>query len=67
MTCRELFQNVIKDALLGYIKIIYVDSEEGYSGTEFMANNLTASQITDLFGKKVNAYYRIGEYWTVIV
>ena len=67
MTCRELFQNVIKEAFLGYIKIVYVNAGDEYSGTEYMANNLTALQMTDLFGKNVLAYYRIGEYWTVIV
>lgn len=65
MTCRELFQNVIKETLLGYIKIVYVN--EGYEATEYMANNLTALQMTDLFGRNVQSFYKIGEYWTVTV
>lgn len=63
-TVGTLFGNVIKDSLLGYIKIVYISENEG---TEKMANNLTSYEAYKLMSKVALAYFKIGEYWTVIV
>ena len=63
-TVGTLFGNVIKDSLLGYIKIVYVNENEGI---EKMADNLTSYEVYRLMSKTALAYFKIGEYWTIIV
>ena len=64
ITVGNLFANVIKSSYLGYIRIVYTGQEEA---VERMANDLSAEEMFTLLNKTSKAYYRIGEYWTIIV
>lgn len=65
MKVTSIIINYVKDALIGYVKIVYTDAEG--LGTEKMMNNLTAMEIYNLLNREAKAYFKIGEYWTIIV
>lgn len=65
MKVSSVIINYVKDTLLGYVKIVYTDAES--LGTEKMMNNLTAMEVYNLLNKEAKAYFKIGEYWTIIV
>ncbi len=65
MNVNNLFVNVFKDTLLGYVRVIQIG--EGGNASERTCETLTSSEISILLNKEAKAWYKIGEYWYVVV
>lgn len=57
--------NVAKDTNLGYIRVIA--KGEGGIATERTMDGLAASEIAAFMNKELESYYKIGEYWHVVI
>lgn len=65
ITVKNLFVNVFKDTILGYIRIIKVgNSNEAH---EIGCETLSASEMANMIDKVPKAYYKIGEYWYLVL
>ena len=65
MKVSSVIINYVKETLLGYVRIVYTNAES--AGVEKMMNDLTAMEVYHLLNKDVKAYFKIGEYWTIVV
>lgn len=65
ITVKNLFVNVFKDTLLGYIHVIKVG--EGNEAQEVSCETLSASEMANMIDKVPKAYYKIGEYWYLVL
>ena len=65
ITVKNIFGNVCPKTNLGYIKVIRIGDKN--VAIERGAESLTASEVASLMDKNAQAYYKIGEYWYIVV
>ncbi len=65
ITVNNLFVNVFKDALLGYIRVVQIGANN--VAEERTAEGFSTIEMANLLQKEAKAHYRIGSYWYVVV
>ena len=65
MQLMNFLSNVAKDTLLGYIVVTSVG--EGNTTSEKKLNEFNCAELFALSNKNFKAYYKIGEYWYIVV
>ena len=65
VTVKNLFVNVFKDTTLGYIHIIKVGN--GGEAQEVGCETISAVEMASMVDKVPKAYYKIGEYWYLVL
>ena len=65
MTGSKLFQDIIKTTLIENIKIIYRNDE--YEARVVMFSSLSASDVVDFMGRKIDSFYKIDGFWTIVI
>ena len=65
MTGLNFMVNVAKDTLLGYIRVIAIGAAN--TATEKLMDSMTAAEVATITQKELKTYYKIGDYWYIVI